>query len=477
VLAGVDLAIAPGEYVYVCGASGSGKSTLAYLLNGLVPHFFGGTLEGRVTVAGLDTSAVGVSDLFAHVGLVLQNSDAQLFNPTVESEIAFGLESMGVPAREIDARVEEAAGWLGIEPLLPRQPHTLSGGEKRLAAIAAVLALRPQVLVVDEPYAHLDWEADQRIGTALRQINRSGTTVVVVEHFINEFIADADRCIVLDRGRVRFDGDAQGGQEALRQCRLLPIYPRRSSPAGESRNALLQVSGLGHASRGRTILEQVSLEIREKEITAIVGRNGSGKTTLIKHFNGLLRPTAGEVHLRGEPIGGRPVAELAAQVGLSFQNANDQFFKYRVQDELEVGPKVLGREDPGWINELCRIFALEDLLPRSPFRLSEGEKKRVAFASVLAGRPELLILDEPTAGQDGRFRVALAEVLAELRNRGVSTVVVTHDLGFARAVADRWILLERGRVVAAGDPTGVAASLAPPAVTPSGEVSFGVGEG
>lgn len=185
---------------------------------------------------------------------------------------------------------------------------------------------------------------------------------------------------------------------------------------------------------------------------ALVGRNGSGKTTLIKQLNGLLRPSHGEVRLLGADVGGRDPSELAATVGLAFQNANDQIFETTVRKEILVGPRHLGRRDDGWIAELCGLFELDPLLDRSPFRLSEGEKKRVAIASTLALRPALAILDEPTAGQDARFRESLAGLLVALEKRGMAILIVTHDLAFAWAVARRWIVLHEGRVVAQGPP-------------------------
>jgi len=451
ILKGINLFIKDGEYVVVCGASGSGKSTLGYLFNGLIPHFFGGTLKGSVSVNHAYTHEMSVSDLFSDVGLVLQNSDAQLFNSTVENEIAFGLESLGLPGKEIDVRISEISEMVHIENLLDRSPETLSGGEKRLVAIASVLCLNPSVLILDEPYANLDWEGAGRIRDILREIHQRGRSVVVIEQKVGSFMQDTTRCLIMDKGSILFDGEPKQAQGVLYREHLVTHYPKkkRNSHAKES---LLTVMDLSHRIGDREILKGISLEIRRGETVAIIGKNGSGKTTLIKHLNGLLEPTEGEVIFRGERIRGKVPSEMATDVGLSFQNPNDQFFKERVMDELLVGPKKLKKEEDSWVEEVLDIFDLHELLNRSPYRLSEGEKKRVAISSILTMRPMLLVLDEPTIGQDGRFKKALVSFLAALEDHGLTTLIVTHDLDFAQATADRWIVLLDGKVVGDGSP-------------------------
>ena len=203
---------------------------------------------------------------------------------------------------------------------------------------------------------------------------------------------------------------------------------------------------------GRPVLQEISLAVNEGEIVAIVGKNGAGKTTLIKHFNGLYRSRKAEILFMGKGIQGISPREMAARIGLSFQNPNDQFFKNTVKDELTVGMRVAGEDSGEWMEELCTLFDLHELLEKSPYRLSEGQKKRVAVASILAMRPKLLVLDEPTVGQDGRFLEMLAGLLFSLREKGFTIVMVTHDMEFALATAERWIVLHEGRVVGDGPP-------------------------
>jgi energy-coupling factor transport system ATP-binding protein len=217
-----------------------------------------------------------------------------------------------------------------------------------------------------------------------------------------------------------------------------------------SNKSVLEVSGL-HASLGRRpILKGVDLEVRRSECISIIGRNGSGKTTLIKHFNGLYRPNRGSVRVLGRSTQGVTVRELARQVGVAFQNSNDQFFKYSVRDEVLVGPRVLGVYDQAWIDEMIRLFSLAELLDRPPYRLSEGEKKRAAIASVLAAKPEIIVLDEPTIGQDKWFRDTLGDVFHHLRQLGRTIVLVTNDLEFAEENTERWVVLWDGRIIADG---------------------------
>jgi energy-coupling factor transport system ATP-binding protein len=456
ILNGIDLAINQGDYTVIFGANGSGKSTLGYLFNGLIPHFFGGSLKGTVTVNGIDTKNSAVSELFSHVGLVIQNADAQLFNSTVENEIAFGLESLGISAAQIEKRITDLSARLNIEDLLDRAPETLSGGEKRLVSIAATLCLSPAILVLDEPYSNLDWKGIQRVRDLLLQIHDSGRNIVVIEQRMGRFLQDATHCLVVEKGKIQFKGSPGKAYRFMVNEHLVPHYPGRPKQNKFSANdTILAIKDLSYNINGRSILKKISLKFKRNETVAIVGENGAGKTTLIRHFNGLLKPLEGEVILQGEDIRRKSPADLAQRVGVCFQNPNDQFFKVNVRDELMVGPRVIGKKNNHGIDKICSLLDLHGLLNRSPYRLSEGEKKRVAVASILAMEPDILVLDEPTVGQDGRFKEAIVKILGDLENLGITTIIVTHDLDFARATADRWIVLLDGQVVVDGTPDDV----------------------
>ena len=485
-LDGVDLRIAPGEYLLVCGASGSGKSTLCRTFNGLIPHFYGGRLQGEVRIAGKPTSKQSVAALFEQVGMVFQNPETQLFNSSVAREIAFGLESLGLPRADIQERIFATAHILNLSELLERNPQELSGGEQQLAAIAAMLAIAPRLLVLDEPYANLDPFSVRRVRAALKMIHQKGMGVVISEHRLPYTVPDVQRMVALHQGRIVLDGapaqmlaqnverfglelplPVRAGRrlglprlplsvEALQSLDLtspLPSDLKTVPPAlSAAADIVLEVERVSFDLNGAPILRDVSFTLHRGESLAIVGANGAGKTVLLKHLNGLYRPTQGQVRVMGKDTRRVKVSHLARHVGVAFQNPNSQFFKLTVWDEILVGPKALGLYDEAWLRELVRLFRLEPLLQRAPYRLSDGEKKRVAFAAALAHRPAILALDEPTSGQDWHFRSILGTLLAELRAQGQAMLLVTHDLSFAEQHAHRWILLAHGQVVAEGAP-------------------------
>ncbi|MEW6672318.1 MAG: ATP-binding cassette domain-containing protein [Thermodesulfobacteriota bacterium] len=488
ILDGIDLKIRPDEYLLICGASGSGKSTLCRTFNGLIPHFFGGSLQGDIRIAEIPSTQQSVGQLFERLGMVFQNPEAQLFNGTVEREIAFGLESIGLARREIERRIAETAETVGIEALLPENPHELSGGQQQLVAIAAVLALLPQTIILDEPYANLDPVNVRRVRTALRRIHQNGTGIIISEHRLGLTVADVERIVVLYQGRIVLDGspaqvlkqdiESYGLEPPLaasigRKLGLAPlpldIDGLKSSvsldnlpvpPAPEDLPTIYPADGdrvlmldrvCFHAA-GKPLLRDVGLTLSRGECLALVGANGAGKTTLLKHLNGLNRPTRGEITVRNRPAREMKVSQLARYVGVAFQNPNSQFFKLTVWDEIVAGAKALQCYDESWIRELARLFALDPLLARAPYRLSEGEKKRVAFAAALAARPDILALDEPTAGQDMFFRRSLGLLLRELQARGQAILLITQDLSFAEEYARRWLLLAKGEIIAEGTP-------------------------
>lgn len=458
-LKGIDFSVDEGDYLLICGANGSGKSTIGYLLNGLIPHFFSGTFSGTVEIFGTDTRKMSISELFPRVGLVLQNADAQLFNSCVEDELAFGLESLGLSGVQIEERIHETANMLHIGHLLKRPPDRLSGGEKRMAGIASILCLKPAILILDEPYANLDRSGISKVRECLANIHSAGTTVVVIEQRVDGFLEDASRCLFVDRGKILFDEKPVHASSLLVSQGLIPRYPKRSKVKsftttlpGKDRKALLSVRSLSCRINGKKILNDVSFDIFRGQAVALLGKNGSGKTTLIKHLNGLYRSKHGEIKFNGHSLAGKSPAQIAAMVGLSFQNPNDQFFKSRVEDELRIGLQMVQKDPEEWLEKIYRLFQLQDLLDRSPFKLSEGEKKRVAISSILAMKPEIIILDEPSTGLDGRSKHMLAIMLAKLIQEGFTTICVTHDIEFARAVADRWIVIDKGQIIGDGPP-------------------------
>lgn len=480
----ISLRIEPGEFVILAGASGSGKSTLLRLLNGLIPHFYEGEYSGHTRIAGTDTRACPVHAWLPQVALVFQNPKAQLFTSSVEHELAFGLERLGLPIEVIRARISWAAEAAGIAPLLGRAPHTLSGGEQQRVSVAAALALRPHVLALDEPYTHLDPATAEELRAVLRTANGEGTTIIVAEHRLTEMLADASRLLIMSAGQVVLDevprralrrdlaqfhvnipilvreARVQGltdipltVEEATSIGMHAPVSVADAAPAAqEISESVVEADSMGYDIEGRIILRSMNLAIRRGETVALIGRNGSGKTTLLKHLNALRRPTHGRLVVLGNDTRRAKVATLAARVGFVFQNPNDQLFKLSVREEIEIGARATRRYDERLLESLYDVFDLHQLLNRSPFRLSEGQKKRVALAAALAARPEILALDEPTVGQDAASRDALISWLGDYKQ---TVIVATHDLEFAHDVSARWVAMADGEVVADGAPTEV----------------------
>jgi len=493
VLQDIDLEISRNDYLLITGRSGSGKSTLCRTFNGLIPHFYGGVLTGDVFVAGTAVRQTSVTALFNQVAMVFQNPDAQLFCRTVEQEIVFGLESLGLPRRAIEDRLCEALDQAGIAALRRRDPQTLSGGEKHLVLIAALLALRPQVIVLDEPFANLDPANVLQVRRLLSDLHAKGCGIVLCEHRLARAAPDATRVVVIHEGQIAADGDphhilaraeTDWGLEiplanrvgaslglapaprTIEDLQSIPphatlieaLEPRLPEPVDhQDERPAVDVDHLCCHLAGRSILADISFKLYPGECIAVVGANGAGKTTLLRHLIGLQRPTNGRIRIKGHDTARIPISDLARDVGLAFQNPDNQFFRLTVDQEIRVGPETLGTPDNAWIEELMALFHLEIVRSRAPYRLRGGEKKRVAFASALASRPTVLALDEPTAGQDFEFRRNLRALLRQMQARGQAIIIVTHDLTFAERTAGRWLLMAGGRLLADGVPDRIMA--------------------
>jgi energy-coupling factor transport system ATP-binding protein len=491
-LEGVSLEIEPGEFCLLAGLSGQGKSTFLRAACGLVPHFHGGRFAGTVTVEGLDTREHGPSQIGAVAGALFQDPETQLVTSSVRAELALSLESRGHGATAVARGVEEVALALGIDPLLTRSVHELSGGEQQRVALAAALAGRPQLVLLDEPTSQLDPVAGDELIGLLRRLNQEWeTTIVLAEHRLERCLAAADRVIALDGGRVAHDSDpasflawaagfcrplltpgaklfelsglrplpvgVRQARASLRERGLLPAEhgpgpdagdgvsrDTRASGAGRSKSGwlarrsgmpsvALRARGVWHElHNGPAILRGLELTVAPGESVALMGRNGAGKSTLLRHLAGLLAPTRGSI-------------ERAGRVALLLQNPGDYFLHERVGDEASA--TALAAE------------GLAELADRNPRDLSGGERQRLALA-IVAGDgqpPATLALDEPTRGMD---REAKRELAADLRRRaadGQAVIVATHDPEFAAALATRAILLADGRVIADGTPSDLLA--------------------
>lgn len=425
-LESVSLELEPGELVCLLGPSGSGKSTLLRALSGLVPHFHGGRFAGRVEVAGLDTRRARPSELAGIVASVFQDPEDQVVFTLVENEIAFGLENAAVPGEQIPERVGEALAAIGAGHLRARRTHELSSGELQRVCVAAALALRPRLLLLDEPTSQLDPEGAESVLDFAAEL---GCTVLVCEQRPALPLERADRVLFVDRGRIELDARREDALSWLAANR--PAFLPREPVLAERETGgelLCLVEGAAYA-HGPRVVRVPDVELRRGEIVALTGPNGSGKTTLAKLAAGLLEPTQGVVRRKGR----------AAYLS---QDPGRYVVAERVEEEVALGAGGDLRRARGAL-ELVGLGGFERRHPRD---LSSGERERLGLAAVLVTDPDLLVLDEPTRGMDPERKLELAALLRE-QAEGRATLVVTHDLLFAADVA--------GRVVSQ-EPSGVA---------------------
>jgi energy-coupling factor transport system ATP-binding protein len=494
-LSNLSFDLEPGELLVVMGASGAGKSTLCRCLNGIIPHFVTGEMAGRVMLQGRDTRQLRVAECARQVGLVFQDFEAQLFATSTELEIAFGAESLGLPRQEIARRVPQLLELVGLSHLSARRPASLSGGEKQRLAIAAALAAAPAVLVLDEATSDLDPVGKSAVSDLASRISKdTAERAVVFAHHEAEEAVRANRILLLSKGRAAALGPpedilgkaellAANGVAPLATCSLfaeldLPTrpleevdaaqqllrrglrIPEQTTEAWERGDAarrkaygspLIAVRGLRHAyADGVPVLSDVDLTIRRGEYAAVIGQNGSGKTTLVKHFNGLLRPTEGDVLIDGEPARERSLRSLAQQVGYVFQNPDNQIFASSVFEEVAFAPRNFGLDEQevrSRVSESLEAVRLGGREEEDPFSLTKGERQRVAVASILAGRPEALIFDEPTTGLDERESRGMMALIGDLNARGHTIIVVTHAMWLAAEFAHRVIVMREGAVL------------------------------
>ncbi|HEY6608827.1 MAG TPA: ABC transporter ATP-binding protein [Candidatus Limnocylindria bacterium] len=457
-LRGVDLVIEPGERVLLLGPSGAGKSTLLTALAGLVDPSGGAVTEGWLRVDGLDPRAAR-----DRTGLLFQDPESQVVMGTAGDDVAFGLENRCVPTDAIWSRVDAALAAVDFPYGIDRPTHALSGGELQRLALAGTLALRPGLLMLDEPTANLDPENAAEVREVLaRVLERSGATLVLVEHRVDEAMPLVDRVVVLEAGggvvadgspgvvfRERGNELAEAGVWVPDQPPAVPAVRERPPP-----ETLVMADGVSFRYPGANAdaVSGAELRVRSAEAVAILGPNGSGKSTLAMLIAGLLAPRAGHV-VAGEALSaghGRediarwPARELVRHIGTVFQDPEHQFLAGSVRDELLLGPRRIGldaRAADKRVDELLERLHLGRLAAANPFTLSGGEKRRLSVATALATAPSLLVLDEPTFGQDRRTWAELLGLLAALRDSGRGVCFVTHDRPFARALADRTLSL------------------------------------
>ena len=478
VLRDVSLQIPAGSLTLVTGASGSGKSTLLRSLNGLVPHFTGGEISGKMDVFGRDPISLGPEQMARWVSTVFQEPETQFIYDRVDDEVAFALEHAGLSREEMQSRVDTACQFLGIDGLQNRRISTLSGGEKQRVALAGALVTRPQLLILDEPTSQLDQQgADEILRYILDLRSRLDLTILISEHRLERVLPYADQLIYLPG-----DGSAHIGtpEEILPQMKLVPpliqiskalsLSPLPTSPEAFPDNLIIQpaneaipvktndlppaleIADLSVTLSGRQILDNIALTIHQGEILVMMGPNGAGKTTLLRAILGLV-PSQGERIIMQESIENQSLNTIIRQIAYLPQNPNDLLFSDTVLDELKVTltNHNLDMSSEAMLHHLNEL-GLDNLASAYPRDLSVGERQRAALAAITVYDPPVILLDEPTRGLDYGNKQRLVQLLQAWKRRNKAILVVTHDVEFAALLADSSCVLEKGRVTYFGKP-------------------------
>lgn len=503
-LQNVSLEIRPGERLLITGPTGCGKSTLLKCINGIIPHSSEGVLAGEITVNGINTQEASMARVASMVGMVQQNPDDQIFSLSVEDEVAFGPENLHLPAKEIDRRIDRALRRVGMAGYRRHRVTALSGGQKQRVVIAAMLAMEPAVLLLDEPASQLDPKGARDILSVIAEINRkSGCTIVLVEHRIHEVAHLVDRFVIMDNGRVILDADKgqvfrkhlhvfqrlglrvpdivelfhrlnledipQTTEAALAVLRkfistgrtLPPWHSKAGREVGETGHPIpaVKIENLWFAyEEQHWKLRAVNFQVEKGEVVALIGNNGSGKSSLLLHICGILKPGKGQVSLFGKKIGKVRPAALVGDVAVVFQDPGLMLCCDTVGEEIAFGPCNMGlghMDIQQRVDEALQVMTIEAVVSRSPQSLSGGQRLRTAVASVLSMKPKLLLLDEPTSGQDKKNITSFMTYLKQRSKKGLTIVFVTHDMETALKYADRIIVMNDGTVLANGEPADV----------------------
>ena len=498
VLKGIDLEIPKGQFLAILGHNGCGKSTLAKHFNGILT-----ATNGVVTVNGMDASDEDkIYDIRQTVGMVFQNPDNQLVATVVEEDVAFALENLGVPPKEIRERVDEALKTVSIYEYREKSPHHLSGGQKQRVAIAGILAMKPECIVLDEPTAMLDPKGRREVMETIKMLNSQGVTIILITHYMDEAV-QAQRVVVMDDGKIVMDDcprkvfeqvDALKGYsldvpqvtelmyelsksgvdvpvnvltedecaKELLKLKHIDKSFKKQEKIKEFENSVKEFAveiknltykyGVGTPYMSIAV-DNVSVSIEKGSFVGVIGHTGSGKSTLIQHINGLLKPTEGEIIVDGKNIWqkGSDIRSVRFLAGLVFQYSEYQLFEETVYKDIAYGPKNMGLSDEEidkCVREAAEAMGIsEELLNRSPFDLSGGQKRRVALAGVIAMKPEILILDEPAAGLDPKGRDMILDEISEYhKSSGTTILLVSHSMEDIVKYADKVLVMNRGKL-------------------------------
>jgi energy-coupling factor transport system ATP-binding protein len=476
----ISLSVNAGQVLLIAGSSGCGKTTLARCINGLIPRSYKGDLTGRILIQGKDVAKLSLASISQMIGTVLQDPERQILGTRVRSEVAFGLENLRLSRPEISRRVDEALEHLKIPHLRDRETFSLSGGEKQKVALAGVLAMQPSLLLLDEPLASLDPASAQEALALVRHLADEGMTILMVEHRVEDVLKiRPENVIFMKEGEIRYYGPPDGLYKAvdyhevkLPAARVLELAAQDPPPPrvevlpgiGGSESSAPQIKPLvsfqdvhfGYESE-REVLHGVNLDIHRGDVIAVLGPNGAGKTTLVKHAIGLLKPRAGRVLVEGRDTREMSVAQVANTLGYVFQSPSHMLFAPTIREELAFGPTNL-KHDPEEIKRevqrAIEIVHLTGMEENPPLAMSFGQQKRVSIAAILAMRSKILVMDEPTAGQDYKNYIDFMDAIVQLPSFN-AILFITHDIDLAVVYANRILLVNQGALIADGKPEEV----------------------
>jgi energy-coupling factor transport system ATP-binding protein len=467
----------PGEVLLIAGASGCGKTTLVRCINGLIPRSYKGEMSGKISVFGENVSRWKLSQISQKIGTVLQDPERQILGTKVVNEVAFGLENLGMARSEIFSRVDEALNFLKIPHLRNRETFNLSGGEKQKVALAGVLAMRPSIVLLDEPLASLDPASAQDTLDAVRLLADQGLSILMVEHRVEDVLRiHPERVMFMSEGEIRYLGDVAGLSKVVnyREVKLpaediverakhdpapveIKVLPGvTKSETGQEMLVQFEDVAFGYES-GVEILHGINLQINRGDVIAVLGPNGAGKTTFVKHAIGLLKPKSGKVFVGGRDTHEASVAEIASMLGYVFQSPSHMLFAPTVRDELAFGPtnmKHTKEQIELEVKESLKIVNLSEKENDPPLALSFGQQKRVSIAAILAMRSRILVMDEPTAGQDYQNYMNFMDSILQMP-AFEAIMFITHDVDLAAIYANRVLIISGGTLIADGKPQDV----------------------
>ncbi len=486
-LKNISFSVNDGDFLGIIGSSGAGKTTLSCAINGIIPHHFKGDYYGKVTVDGQDVFDTEACSLSRIIGSVFQDIDSQMTCASVEDEILFGLENFDFEKAEIEERVNWVLTELGIENLRERDISSLSGGQKQKVAIAAILALRPKYLVLDEPTGELDPSASRNIFRILKELNQKySLTVIVIEQKIRLLCEYASHLAFIEKGKLKFYGTvkevlthrnelADLGLNHERVGKVLDAladgkpaaeiieieqnsFIKKESTKVSGSEAVLSLQNVSFGYDENALIENTDFSVYKGDFLALTGENGSGKSTLSKLMGGILKPAAGDIFVNGLNTRKTRNSVLARHIGFLFQNPDRQLCCYTIKDEIAFGLKALKLPDAEKrTEEILSRFGFDGDIP--PFSLSRGQRQQLALASIIAVHPSIMILDEPTTGLDYKECIELMNAVRELNQAGTTVIMVCHDMEIVRDYAERMVIVGHGKILADGNPADLVPQL------------------